>query len=602
MQSKKGSHEYSAINEQDLEESPKMTKIKALNILNLPKTATLEEITQKYQQENQSFIDNPLASNTKSAEQIAAMTDAMLFLTASMQNKPQSPIGRIIARQHKKGRKALKAFAELHTPYFAELHALLNAYDAAAKELLSDVIGKNMTQKYQKYEQNITELNRKFKKTAPILDHTIVDEWQKSMLAENWHQDQERIKNSGGPLALAQKELVRLSGNKDDIVKKITDIQREFSQLETLVVEINEKYSDLLLQAQSQSEISAIAKNYKAELRETIVSPLQKTLGNDKHTQEIIKLLLNDMVLDMDYLGSLHVKHQNFLAKLESSEDPRIQNFLNQYDVLSKTLAEVIEVYPEFQDKLSNFSTALYQLGAQFLLELQNPKADIETLTKILNQHLESYIININKDFHNNDHQAFSTTDANWAAAWTKLSPQVWDLYADIHIEKAVIADPLGLFQDQYNTYLGNIEAIKDTQVIPEHKAVLEKLGQDILNIGQTYFNGLKEEDADIEALSRAYQTDLNHTLQSAESSFEQAGVDKSEVWPKLNIVVQILATLVYFVKWYIQNEDAKIPERNRTFRAEKTSFKDTLPQWLDGIPKLNEERYAEHKARIRKD
>ncbi len=601
----KDSQGYEAVNTQEpgspTSQAHKMTRPRALSILGLDKTATAQERKTKFDQEMQDYLADPLSSD-KTPEQIEAMAAAKDYLDKIEQHKLPSPIDAIMTRQHKKGQRAIKAFQELCQPYFTDLTQLATDIDTENRTYLSDknIIGGGLKEKYGPYQQKVQRLTQTFNARPELLSAEVITTLLRTMIAENIAADQEKMQSLGGPLKAAKAELIYVTKTKEGVLEKITFIQTGLSKLEARLIEINKTYTQKLSTTQNKSDISALDAAYKATLRKNITEPLQKLLGNTPEATAAIKTLVKNFVLDMDSLGDLHLSHQAFLAKLEHSTDPRIAAFLEQYEDYSQILARTLNQYPQFEQKLSGVSNEFYKLGTQFLLAIQQPDADIDALTLKLNQRLEFLILKVNEGFHNSDSQDYSENDRAWTAAWTMLMSPTMDLFSEIHIQKSIVADPLVVFKDSYNNYAGTIIALQDQFTIPEHQAVLIQLEQDISKIGQEYFSALKMNGADVDALSQTYQENLNQALTKANTAFENAGAEKSEIWPQLHPIIQILATIVFFVKWHILSEDAKIPERNRTFHSEKSTFKTELPNWLEGIQELNQERYAQHNARFR--
>ena len=287
-------------------------------------------------------------------------------------------------------------------------------------------------------------------------------------------------------------------------------------------------------------------------------------------------------------------------------EDPALEVFSEKYAAFSSSLKQAVTKYPQFETKINRFSEELYTLCSQCLMNIKSPDADREILKNKFETDIENLILSVNAAFRNatdNVNAAFGdvTADQEYSdtdQAWNDMIHIVED---DIYKIVLYVTDflqptPLDVFQGAYNTFIENINVEVE---VPEHKEIINSLIQRVSEIGNAYFSGLKDEKANVADLSKVYQKSLNAALTEIGEDLQAAGSEQAEIWPQLNLVLKVLATIVYVVRWSILSEDAKISRSNKYFKAEKKAIKEKLNDWLQEIPMLDQEKHAEYNARF---
>lgn len=592
---------YSAVHSVEPSSPAKMTKTKAFHILDLDETASMEEIQQKFDQTLREHTENPLKS-PHAPEDLYQLVAAKTYLDNIEKHKIKNPVTSVITNQHKQSQRAAKLYQQTCDTYFAKLEELLTRIEKVNQTYLNpkNFVGKKKDDWYTQYKKEIGALFDEFKPYPPLLSSEVLTAQIKELMMQNIL---DNLSARGGPQQASQDELKRLKEKKAAVAATIKNMETDLRLVDTKTISVNANFARELLEAGNQEELDALQERYTQALRTQITAPLGKMVGRDSEVIQAITTLTDKLILPVREIGDLHLRHQAFITTTEKSNDPRVRAFLNEYNNYLQTLDQVVTIYPQFQQKFDQLSKDLYLLGSQYLLATLNPEVDRDSLTPILHTQLEKTIYNINQGFNNKE---ASKKDREWAQAWERLSPAVTELFADIHREKTFSTNPdmlpITTFQVEYNRYLKDVSSLQKSFSVPEHAAVLQNFRTRLEEIGEEFFAGILETEANLEELCDKYQHQFNTAIQDANDSFENAGGEKEALWPRLHPILQALATVIYFVRAYIKQSDEKIPERNRVFKAEKESFKEGYNRWFMNIPELDKAALSAQRSRLRKD
>lgn len=289
--------------------------------------------------------------------------------------------------------------------------------------------------------------------------------------------------------------------------------------------------------------------------------------------------------------------------------DPTLVEFSEKYAYFSRILTENLTSYPQFTSKINDFSDRFYKLCSQFLLAIQKSDTDKNALSSQLTRDIETLILSINAEFRNATDSVneaygnvaavhdYSKRDKDWKDMMSIVTPEIFEIVAYVLPKdpNAEEQDPLTVFLNAYKTFIEKM----DVEVgIPEHQRIIKDLMQHVTDIGNAYFSKMGEDSADVVTLSTVYQEDLKKVLADIKSAFQKAGAEQAEIWPQLNPILKILATIVFVVRWSILAADDNISKRNRHFNLEKQAFETAITEWLNHIPTLDQDKYAEYNDR----
>lgn len=583
----KNNQEYEMLPHSDSDE-PRMTKNKALKILHLTNTASLQEIGDAYDALFAQYSDD--AEN--SAHLIPQITTAKAYLDKTQPRTAKPPVITMVEQRHAQGRKALEQYQLARNTYFTDLAKLITNLDRAANTYLTNIVGKDLTKAYTEYQNTVKKLTQEFHAIPQLLEPQVLTPVLKTLIADDVLAQSKNNSSAGGPVKIAQDQLKHLSTLKNTALDRTSKLQHALDDIGKDLIELNTIYQEKILLSQEEADIDTLQDQYKKDFQQIIVAPLNNVIGPNHPERKTIEPVVLNLALDIGLLGDTHLKHQALMASLHESTDARVQTFLNDYDDFLNALAQVNQAYPEFQPKFDKLAHDLYLLGSQYLLAIQQPDADDTKLRDAFNTHYEKLILNMSQGKDN-------IVDKAWDEAWEMINPVAMELFLAIHTHKIGLPDPIALLKDKYGECLQQIKDEKEEYQLPEHRAVFDRLNNRLVAIGETYFDAISEATADIDALSAAYQRDFKAALNTAQDEFKAAGAEMSETWPKLNMIFKILATIVYCIKAMILAGDAKKSEHNRLFTNEKDAFNNKIDKWIsDSVPDVDQAKLIQYREK----
>ncbi|PJD94057.1 MAG: hypothetical protein CK424_00410 [Legionella sp.] len=229
--------------------------------------------------------------------------------------------------------------------------------------------------------------------------------------------------------------------------------------------------------------------------------------------------------------------------------------------------------------KFPNLIEEMQRLNDQFFKDLRHPTADIKTLQTTYNKECKRIHDSIFR--HNNiPHEfqsAFSTAIREVSVNLDDLKTVALPLNAPNDEE-----DPVDMFKAQYNDYLEDILALKETY--KHHQKVFTRLHSLLEELRDKFCDHVSKPGANLDEASTVYSTSFREIVTQAKQAFEK----EPGIWANLHPILKYLANLVFFVKNIIATFEAP-EDRHRMFQPDKQTITERWAQWeMDTMPELD--------------
>ncbi|MCR9192122.1 MAG: hypothetical protein NXI01_05610 [Gammaproteobacteria bacterium] len=546
----------------------KMNKTKALRLLGLKGDPSLDEIQVAY--------DGVFEGQVSDPRKALQLVDAKVYLEQTYASK-LNPIVDLVAMQNKKGGKELKKMQQdydydflLLSQFATDMVAIGQAYLEEASQVGAkpDVLHKAYMQKGKELSERLEDKKYGVRHAVihaqmmPVMKPLIVDKPYDTVTGSKVG-PVEKIKQQKSAYGHSVEARLAEVGK---VIQDHVNFLAKCQEAGASIVDFNTQFAENL----QNSDVSSIEDaEQNRENYNNVVQALTVSLSEeDAEKWDEVSQIFSNLTINQDRLVAL----QDRARQLASTTDPIIRSFIHHYDDYMQQIEALKRAHPEAEEVLDKASKKLYELGAQYLIALQQRGADQNQLHQQFDKLYEQFIQEHHDKLQNtgvlSEYELIRSELVNKGIFNARLS------FED-HIEA---------FKDKYEQYLGQVLSITDENN-PAYPYMAQLKGR-LEAIGEKYLKDIQDPENNVDGITEVYQKEMQDVIQRTKTDLEEAAVETPELWPRLNGVLKVLASIIYIVRYMIKSADAEIAERNKLFAQSEESFEQQMDNWLiDTIP-----------------
>lgn len=305
--------------------------------------------------------------------------------------------------------------------------------------------------------------------------------------------------------------------------------------------------------------------------------------GNPRKSEAVI--MAQEILLKQQ--ARILKKYQDDLSNVYKGNPLPGEQYIPGYQTRVQSVVDNYSRHADRQDnaarlaKIQSLGLQLFNIGTQFIKDLNNPKQDYQKLSS--DYYKEYKALMDDKDLST----MFEPKEGGIVMAAMR-SLYVDATRCDLHLplglldKKAHTEDPFVAFKSKHQEYLADILDLGP--IYPNYQSDLDKLYEAIESLGTQYMQDITQSGADLEKLSGAYAMSFKAAVDEAKIAF----ANEPSIWQNLNPCLRAIFTIIFVIKWCVYAAETEV-DRHRMYNPDKFSIQKSWDSWeMDCMPELD--------------